>query len=60
MVIRKGCNALIDSYLGFKEADHETSTGLAIKVIGHDTIYVLGDSWPAFLLLPLRQGRDME
>jgi nicotinamidase/pyrazinamidase len=44
MVIRKGYNAKIDSYSGFKEADRETSTGLAgyLKERGFRRVFCAG------------------
>jgi len=44
LVIRKGYNAGIDSYSGFKEADRQTSTGLAgyLKERGFRRIFCAG------------------
>jgi nicotinamidase/pyrazinamidase len=44
MVIRKGYNSRIDSYSGFKEADRETSTGLAgyLKERGFQRVFCAG------------------
>ncbi|MET0529524.1 MAG: nicotinamidase, partial [Microvirga sp.] len=44
MVIRKGYNAGIDSYSGFKEADRETSTGMAgyLKERGFRRVFCAG------------------
>jgi len=44
LVIRKGYNAGIDSYSGFKEADRETSTGLAgyLKERGFKRVFCVG------------------
>ena len=44
LIIRKGFHPEIDSYSAFKEADHQTSTGLAgyLKERGIDTVYIVG------------------
>jgi nicotinamidase/pyrazinamidase len=44
LVIRKGYNAGIDSYSGFKEADRQTSTGLAgyLKELGFRRVFCAG------------------
>jgi nicotinamidase/pyrazinamidase len=44
LVIRKGYNAGIDSYSGFKEADRQTSTGLAgyLKERGFRRVFCAG------------------
>ena len=44
LVIRKGYNAGIDSYSGFKEADRQTSTGLAgyLKERGFHRVFCAG------------------
>ncbi|MBA1157002.1 bifunctional nicotinamidase/pyrazinamidase [Microvirga mediterraneensis] len=44
LVIRKGYNARIDSYSGFKEADRRTSTGLAgyLKERGFSRVFCVG------------------
>lgn len=44
LIIRKGFHSEIDSYSAFKEADHQTSTGLAgyLKERGIDTVFVVG------------------
>ncbi len=44
MVIRKGYNPAIDSYSGFREADRETSTGLAgyLKERGFRRVFCVG------------------
>ncbi|RMS24708.1 Nicotinamidase [Pseudomonas coronafaciens pv. garcae] len=44
LILRKGCNAHIDSYSAFLEADRTTSTGLAgyLKERGIDTLFVVG------------------
>nr|WP_197678401.1 bifunctional nicotinamidase/pyrazinamidase [Pseudomonas asplenii] len=44
LVIRKGCNAQIDSYSAFVEADRRTPTGLAgyLRECGIDTVYLVG------------------
>lgn len=44
LVIRKGYNAGIDSYSGFKEADRQTSTGLAgyLKERGFRRVFCVG------------------
>ena len=44
LVIRKGYNAAIDSYSGFKEADRRTSTGLAgyLKERGFRRVFCTG------------------
>ena len=44
LIIRKGFHPGIDSYSAFKEADHQTSTGLAgyLKERGIDTVYIVG------------------
>ncbi|MDE1198801.1 MAG: bifunctional nicotinamidase/pyrazinamidase [Pseudomonas sp.] len=44
LVLRKGCNAGIDSYSAFVEADRITQTGLAgyLKERGIDSVFVVG------------------
>lgn len=44
LVLRKGCNAGIDSYSAFVEADRTTQTGLAgyLKERGIDSVFVVG------------------
>lgn len=44
LILRKGCNAHIDSYSAFLEADRTTTTGLAgyLKERGIDTVFVVG------------------
>jgi len=44
LILRKGCNANIDSYSAFLEADRTTSTGLAgyFQQRGIDTVFVVG------------------
>lgn len=44
LILRKGCNAHIDSYSAFLEADRTTTTGLAgyLKERGVDTLFVVG------------------
>ncbi|MBX8588104.1 bifunctional nicotinamidase/pyrazinamidase [Pseudomonas cichorii] len=44
LILRKGCNAQIDSYSAFLEADRTTTTGLAgyLKERGIDTLFVVG------------------
>lgn len=44
LILRKGCNAGIDSYSAFLEADRTTTTGLAgyLKERGIDTVFVVG------------------
>ncbi|EPN51719.1 pyrazinamidase/nicotinamidase, partial [Pseudomonas syringae pv. actinidiae ICMP 19079] len=44
LILRKGCNAHIDSYSAFLEADRSTTTGLAgyLKERGIDTLFVVG------------------
>lgn len=44
LVLRKGCNAHIDSYSAFLEADRTTRTGLAgyLTERGIDTLFVVG------------------
>jgi nicotinamidase/pyrazinamidase len=44
LVLRKGCNAGIDSYSAFVEADRTTQTGLAgyLKERGVDSVFVVG------------------
>ncbi|WP_341958532.1 bifunctional nicotinamidase/pyrazinamidase [Pseudomonas sp. RC10] len=44
LILRKGCNAGIDSYSAFVEADRTTQTGLAgyLKERGVDSVFVVG------------------
>lgn len=44
LILRKGCNARIDSYSAFVEADRTTQTGLAgyLKERGVDSVFVVG------------------
>ncbi|SEJ81173.1 bifunctional nicotinamidase/pyrazinamidase [Pseudomonas sp. NFR16] len=44
LILRKGCNAGIDSYSAFVEADRSTQTGLAgyLKERGIDSVFVVG------------------
>ncbi|WP_296187147.1 bifunctional nicotinamidase/pyrazinamidase [Pseudomonas sp. UBA1879] len=44
LILRKGCNAGIDSYSAFVEADRTTQTGLAgyLKERGIDSVFVVG------------------
>ncbi|GFM50170.1 bifunctional nicotinamidase/pyrazinamidase [Pseudomonas capsici] len=44
LILRKGCNAQIDSYSAFLEADRTTTTGLAgyLRERGIDTLFVVG------------------
>lgn len=44
LILRKGCNAHIDSYSAFLEADRTTTTGLAgyLKERGIDSLFVVG------------------
>lgn len=44
VILRKGCNAGIDSYSAFVEADRTTQTGLAgyLKERGIDSVFVVG------------------
>ncbi len=44
LILRKGCNAQIDSYSAFLEADRITTTGLAgyLRERGIDTLFVVG------------------
>jgi len=44
LIIRKGFNKNIDSYSAFREADHQTSTGLAgyLKERHIDTVFIVG------------------
>ncbi|MFJ4143833.1 bifunctional nicotinamidase/pyrazinamidase [Pseudomonas sp. NPDC089734] len=44
LILRKGCNAHIDSYSAFLEADRTTATGLTgyLKERGIDTVFVAG------------------
>ncbi|WP_295477609.1 bifunctional nicotinamidase/pyrazinamidase [uncultured Pseudomonas sp.] len=44
LVLRKGCNAQIDSYSAFLEADRQTPTGLAgyLREHGIESLYVVG------------------
>lgn len=44
LILRKGCNAGIDSYSAFVEADRTTRTGLAgyLSERGIDSVYVVG------------------
>jgi nicotinamidase/pyrazinamidase len=44
LILRKGCNAMIDSYSAFLEGDRQTHTGLAsyLKERGIDTLFMVG------------------
>lgn len=44
LILRKGCNAMIDSYSAFLEADRQTHTGLTgyLKERGIDSLFVVG------------------